>query len=253
MSSIAYREMVHLGMDVHRDSISVGILDPADESPVVEKIFHDGESVRRLIGRFEDPALLRVCYEAGPTGYELYRLLESLGVRCEVIAPSLIPKAPGDKVKTDRRDAARLARLHRAGELVAIRVPAPIEEAVRDLFRARGDMVADLTRARNRLLKFLLRHGRVWRGGSNWTVAHEKWLRDQRFDEAALTTTFGHYRAVVSMRETQLFAVEADLEPWFERAPFVEGVRRLGAYRDLAGGLSVFAEADRSPFSMPLW
>ena len=99
-----------------------------------------------------------MCYEAGPTGYDLARLLGSMGVRCEVIAPSMIPKAPGDKVKTDTRDCRRLARLHRAGELVAIRVPTPVEEAVRDLCRTARDMVEDLTRARNRLTKFLLRH-----------------------------------------------------------------------------------------------
>ncbi len=102
--------------------------------------------------------MLRACYEAGPTGYDLARLLTSMGVATEVIAPSLIPRSPGDKVKTDTRDCRRLARLHRAGELVAIRVPSPLEEAVRDLCRTRGDMVEDLTRARNRLIKFLLRH-----------------------------------------------------------------------------------------------
>ena len=99
-----------------------------------------------------------------------------MDVRCEVIAPSLIPKAPGDKVKTDRRDCRRLARLHRAGELVAIRVPTVQEEAVRDLCRARADMVEDRTRARHRLGKFLLCHGRPWRGGNAWTMTHERCL-----------------------------------------------------------------------------
>jgi transposase len=109
---------------------------------------------------------LRACYEAGPTGLELARLLHSMGVGSQVIAPSLIPKAPGDKVKTDRRDCRRLARLHRAGELVPIRIPTVQEEAVRDLCRTRADMVTDRTRERHRLSKFLLRHGRVWRGGA---------------------------------------------------------------------------------------
>jgi transposase len=174
---------------------------------------------------------LRACYEAGPTGYDLHRLLGSLGVRCEVVAPSLIPRAPGGKVETDTRDCRRLARLHRAGELVAIRVPSPQEEAVRDLYRTRGDMVEDLTGARNRLTKFLLRHGRVWRGGSNWTHLHESWLAAQSFDEAALTITYGHYRAVVATRDAQLDAVKADLVPWFDWEPFTEGVHRMGAYR----------------------
>ena len=245
MPSLAHHvDVVHLGMDVHKDSISVGILNAGHEAPDVEKIFNDEESVRRLVGRFGQPRLLRACYEAGPTGYDLQRLLVSIGVRCDVVAPSLIPRAPGDKVKTDKRDCRRLARLHRAGELVAIRVPSPTEEAVRDLCRTRADMVEDLTRARNRLTKFLLRHRRVWRGGSNWTVKHESWLGALSFDEAALATTYSHYRAVVATRDAQLAAVEADLACWFEREPFADAVRRLGAYRGVThmGALSLQAE-----------
>ncbi|MGH9096945.1 MAG: IS110 family transposase, partial [Acidimicrobiales bacterium] len=231
-------------MDVHKDSISVGILNPGHEGPDVERIFHDEESVRRLIDRFPDRSLLWTCYEAGPTGYDLARLLKSLGVHCEVIAPSMIPKAPGDKVKTDARDCKRLARLHRAGELVAIRIPAPVEEAVRDLCRTRSDMVEDLTRARNRLTKFLLRHSRVWRGGSNWTVKHEGWLTALRFEQPALQTTFNHYRAVVLSRDAQLAAVEADLRDWFDKEPFNEPVHRLAAYRGVTtmGALCLQAE-----------
>jgi transposase len=157
VSSFTYNhDAVFIGLDVHKDSISVGILNPGHDSADVEKMFNDPESMRRLIGRFDDPSRLRVCYEAGPTGFDLARDLRRMGVACEVIAPSMIPKAPGDRVKTDARDCRRLARLHRAGELVAVRVPAPIEEAVRDLCRTRGDMVEDLTRARHRLSKFLL-------------------------------------------------------------------------------------------------
>jgi transposase len=237
-------DTVYLGLDVHRDSISVGILNPGDDVPDVERIFADDDSVRRLVGRFPDPRLVRACYEAGPTGYELARLLRSIGVACEVIAPSLIPRAPGDRVKTDRRDCRRLARLFRAGELVAIRVPTPLEEAVRDLCRTRGDMVEDLTRARNRLLKFLLRHGCVWRGGSNWTNKHEEWLRSLSFGEPALRTTFGHYRAVVVGADAALAAVQADLVGWLDRPPFADAVRRLGAYRGVThlGALALHAE-----------
>ena len=244
MSILAHPDSVYLGMDVHKDSISVAVLDPGRESPDVEKIFNDEASIRRLIARFPEPGLLRACYEAGPTGYDLHRLLASLGVRCSVIAPSMIPKAPGDKVKTDARDSRRLARLYRAGELVAIRVPSPAEEAVRDLCRTRGDMVEDLTRAKNRLTKFLLRHSTVWRGGENWTVKHETWLAAQRFDEPALQTTFEHYRAVVMSRDAQLAAVEADLRLWIDRAPFAQPVQRLAAYRGVTamGALSLQTE-----------
>ena len=115
--------LIYLGRDTSKDKIAVGILRADAASPDVEMIFNDEASIRRLINRFPDPGQLRACYEAGPVGFELHRLLTSMGVACQVIAPSLIPTAPGDRVKTDRRDCKRLARLHRAGELVAIRVP----------------------------------------------------------------------------------------------------------------------------------
>lgn len=245
MPSLAHPETTFLGLDVHKDSISVAVLNPNREVPEVDKIFHDEESVRRLVARLPEPRqLLRACYEAGPTGYDLQRLLASLGVRCDVVAPSLIPKAPGDKVKTDTRDCRRLARLHRAGELIAIRVPSPREEAVRDLCRTRSDMVEDLTRARNRLTKFLLRHGQVWRGGSNWTLKHESWLSALSFDEPALRATFSHYRAVVLTRDAELDAVEGDLKLYFDREPFADAVARLGAYRGVThmGALGLAAE-----------
>jgi transposase len=196
MPSVSRHPPIHLGMDVHKDSISVAVLEPDREAAEVDRIFNDEYSVRRLIARFPDPRQLRSCYEAGPTGYDLHRLLATLGVACDVVAPSLIPKAPGDRVKTDRRDCRRLARLHRAGELVAIRVPTVGEEAVRDLCRARGDMVEDRTRARHRLGKFLLRHGSIYRDGRAWTMRHEQWLLSQRFDDRALQSTYEHYRAV---------------------------------------------------------
>ena len=138
MASIADTPFTYLGLDVHKDSISAGILEPGAEHPSVDKIFHDQASIRRLMSRFE-AATLRVCYEAGPTGYGLARLLASMDIDCQVVAPSLIPTAPGDRVKTDKRDCRRLTRLDCAGELTPIRVPTELEEAVRDLCRARVD------------------------------------------------------------------------------------------------------------------
>ncbi len=137
-----------------------------------------------------------------------------MGVRCDVVAPSLIPKGSGDRVKTDRRDARRLAGLHRAGELTSIAIPTPAQEGVRDLCRTRGDMVQDLTRARNRLSGFLLRHSVVWRGGSKWTERHRRWLATLSFDDPAIAATYSHYLATVKLRDTQLESVEADLLPW---------------------------------------
>ena len=117
-----------MGLDVSKDSISVAVLPPDRDVADVDKIFHDEESVRRLIKRVGRPSGLWACYEAGPTGYGLYRLLSSLGVRCDVVAPSLIPKKSRDRVKTDKRDSRKLAGLHRAGELTAIGVPSPAQE-----------------------------------------------------------------------------------------------------------------------------
>ena len=234
---------IHLGLDVSKNKIAVGILRWDEQVPDTEMVFNDEPSVRRLINRFDDPGRLRVCYEAGPTGFGLYRLLRSIGVACDVIAPALIPKAPGDRVKTDRRDCRRLARLHRAGELVAIRVPSEAEEAVRDLCRARAAVVGDRTRVRHRLSKFLLRHDRIWRD-SAWTIAHEKWLLGQRFDDAALRSTYAHYRAMLTARAAELAAVEADLAHWYTSGPFTDTVARLAAYRGIAytGALSIASE-----------
>jgi transposase len=244
VASVSHLGPTHLGLDVHKDTISVAILAPDRDGPDVERIAHDEASIRRLVGRLGDPRWLRACYEAGPTGYELARLLAGMGVRCEVIAPSLIPKAPGDKVKTDRRDCRRLARLYRAGELVAIRIPSVQEEAVRDLCRARADLVQDRTRARHRLSKFLLRHGRPWRGGSAWTLTHERWLLGQRFDEPALRATYGHYRAVLDARDAQLAAIDADLATWQDLPPFADAVHRLATYRGITrlGALTLASE-----------
>lgn len=147
-------------------------------------------------------------------------------------------------MKTDRRDCRRLAGLHRAGELTPVAVPSPAQEAVRDLCRTRGDMVEDLTRARNRLSGFLLRHSVVWRGGSTWTQRHERWLAGLHFEDRALASTFAHYLATVRLRDAALDAVEADLLPWCGREPFGAQVPRLAAYRGVTriGGLCLAAE-----------
>lgn len=239
-------EVTVLAMDVHKNTISTGVLEPGapSSSVLVDKISTDEESIQRLIRRFDDPGRVWACYEAGPTGYELARTLRAVGMRCEVIAPSLIPTRQGDRVKTDKRDARRLAALFRGGQLSPVRVPAPAEEAVRDLCRARADMVIDRTRARHRLGKFLLRHGRIWRDGQNWTLKHEVWIGAQRFDERALTETFNHYRSTLSARDAAVTAIEADLLPWCERAPFAELVGRFAAYRGVTplGGLTLVSE-----------
>ena len=238
------RGLIYLGLDVAKDSIAVGILRPDEVVPDTEKIFHDEASIRRLINRFSDPRQLRACYEAGPTGYELYRLLTSMGVRTDVVAPSLIPRVPGDHVKTDRRDCRRLARLHRAGELTAIRVPTRKEEGVRDLCRARQVAVGERRQARQRLSSFLLRHNEVYRDGATWTQRHESWIASRRFEDQPTKAGFSFYRSGVTIQDATLGAITADLTPYFCDPLFSGPLHRLGAYRgiDHLGALSIISE-----------
>jgi transposase len=236
--------LIHLGMDTSKNTIVVGVLLPGEEVPVVDRMWNEEGSVRHLIGRLGDVSALRACYEAGPCGFELHRLLASMGVACDVVAPSLIPRRSGDRVKTDKRDASRLARLHRAGELTAIRVPAEAEEAVRDLVRARAALLADRKRAQQRITAMLMRHGRIWRSGSSWTQAHEQWIAGQRFGEPALAAALAHYRAALDTRQAELDAIEDELAPWAARDPLGPMAGRLGCYRGIAGltGLTLAAE-----------
>jgi transposase len=245
LSSVASAAgLIHLGMDTSKNTIVVATLLPGEESPVTDRIANEEAAVRRLVGRFADRSVLRCCYEAGPGGYELFRLLASMGVACDVVAPSLVPKGSSDKVKTDRRDSRRLCRLHRAGELTPVRVPSAAEEAVRDLARARDAVLADRRRAQQRLGAVLMRHGRVWRGGSSWTAAHRSWIAAQRFGEPALAAAIGYYQATLATREAELAAIEAELMPWAGREPLAAAVARLGCYRGIAEltGLMLAAE-----------
>ena len=241
-------EMYHVAtwvaMDVSRDEVVAAIVMPGEDVPVVERLFHDIESVSGLMRRLGDRRWLRVCYEAGPTGYPLARALSAMGISCEVIAPAKVPKASANRVKTDRRDARELVGLFRAGLLTPIRVPTETEEAVRDLCRTRADALDDLLRVRRRLSAFLLRHGRVWRQGSTWTLRHQSWLRNQQFTEPALGQSFRQYLGMLETRECQLESLNHELVPFFDREPFAEVVHRLGAYRgvDYPGALTVAAE-----------
>ena len=167
-----------IGLDVHARSVKAGLLDGETGEVAVRSAPARTEALVEWILALPGPA--SVAYEAGPTGYGLARALDEVGVACLVAAPSRIERAPGDRVKTDRRDALRLARLLRLGELVAVRVPSRAQEAARDLMRAHEDARSDLMCARHRLSTLLLRQGLVWEGRT-WTQAHERWLAQQCF------------------------------------------------------------------------
>ncbi len=238
------RDPIYVALDVHKDSITAGVLQPRAAAPVLQRVGPEDDAVRRLLGKLGGPSRLRVCYEAGPTGFGLARSLRAAGVHCEVIAPSLVPKPSGDKVKTDRRDAAELAMLFRAGLLTAVHLPPPSIEAVRDLARARADVKDDLQRAQRRLLAFCLRHGHIYRDGSHWTGKHESWLAAQRFEQPAAQRTFEHYRALVAVRQGELAAICEDLRSWLDVEEVGPSAHRLAAYHAIGylGALSIVAE-----------
>ena len=184
-----------VGLDVHAETIAVAVAETGGEVRSLGSIPNKLESVRKIIGKLAPIGTLKCCYEAGPTGYVLYWQLTQLGVACEVIAPSLVPSKAGDRVKTDRRDAEKLARCYRAGELTAVWVPDAAHEALRDLVRAREAAKKDQLRHRHRLGKFLLRHGkRPIDAGQAWTAKYVNWIRiHARFEQEALNATVAHY------------------------------------------------------------
>ena len=177
--------ITYVGLDVHKKSIAVADGGLADEVRYLGLIDNTTKALDRMIARLERPGrVVRLCYEAGPCGYGVCRHLQGRGYACLVVAPSLIPRRSGERVKTDRRDAAMLARLLRAGELTAVWVPGVDHEAMRDLVRTRAAAMRALRRARQQLSGFLLRHGRV-HSGKNWTLAHRRWLSTVRFEHPA--------------------------------------------------------------------
>lgn len=179
-----------IGLDVHADTIAVAVAEPSGEVRSMGVIPNRPESIRKLVKKLGPAAQLRVCYEAGPTGYVIYWQLTGLGVHCEVVAPTLVPVKAGDRVKTDRRDATKLARSYRAGDLTPVWVPDAAHEALRDLVRAREAAKKDQLRARHRLGKFLLRHGRrPATAMTPWTQRHLMWVRQVQFEQPAQEAT----------------------------------------------------------------
>jgi len=214
------RNVRFVGLDVHAETIAVAVAEPGGEVRSLGVIPNRCESVRRLIGRLGKPSGLRVCYEAGPTGYVLYWQLTELGVHCDVVAPTLVPVKSGDRVKTDRRDAEKLARCYRGGDLTAVWVPDAAHEALRDLVRARLAAKRDQLRARHRLSKFLLRQGRrAAEGVKVWTVKYLLWVKQQRFEQAAQEATLLDYLHEVEHAAERIVRLERAIDLAVESVP----------------------------------
>lgn len=209
-----------VGLDVHAATISVAVADGEEAVRSLGTIPNCPESVRRLVKKLGPAAGLRVCYEAGPCGYILYRQLRGLGVHCDVVAPTLVPVKAGDRVKTDRRDARKLAHCYRGGDLTAVWVPDEAHEALRDLVRAREAGKKDQLRARHRLQKFLLRQG-VQRpeGMSVWTLKHLLWIRSHEFEPAARQAAFQDYLHEVDRARERVERLEKSIAEALDRVP----------------------------------
>jgi transposase len=220
-----------VGLDVHARATVAGVLDGASGELRLQRVSPRSEETVAWLSSLPQP--VRVAYEAGPTGYGLARACTESGIACVVAAPSKIPRASGDRVKTDRRDAERLARLLRLGELVAVCVPDPVQEAARDLVRAREDARGDLMRARHRLSKLLLRHGLVYEG-SAWTLAHDAWLRRQRFESGPLEVAFDECYGAVLQAKRRRDALDQAIAELGQEPPFADVVGRLVCLRGVS-------------------
>jgi transposase len=246
-----------IGLDVHAETIAVAVAEPNGDVRSLGVIPNRPESIRKLVKKLGPLAQLRVCYEAGPTGYVVYWALTALGVTCEVVAPTLIPVKAGDRVKTDRRDALKLARSYRAGDLTAVWVPDTAHEALRDLVRAREAAKKDQLRARHRLGKFLLRHGRRPATAIRaWTQAHLTWVKTVHFEHAAQEATLLDYLHEVEHMADRIERLERAIDDAVKTAPerMRAVIEALQALRGIAGvsAVTIVAEVgDLSRFATP--
>lgn len=222
---------VYVGMDVHKDTVMIAVLPEGARAPtLVKRLSHDPRGIRRLLDRLAREREVRACYEASGAGYVLERMIRSWGHECEIVAPSLIPRRPGERRKHDRKDAEELARLYRAGELVTIRVPSEREERVRDLVRCRETLQREALKSRHYILKFLARRGLVYREGQNWTGKHFAWLRAIQRDEVLETEdhiVFGEYLALLDYKLDRRDELDRRIEALALEPAYREGVGRL--------------------------
>ncbi len=249
------KNTLFVGLDVHKDTIAVAIAEQGREGEVryYGTIPNTADAVRKLVKKLGPARRLKCCYEAGPCGYVLYWQLVKLGAECIVVAPSLIPKKSGNRVKTDRRDAEELARLHRSGDLTAVWVPDPAHEALRDLVRAREAAIEDQQAARNRLRSFLLRRGiKKPKGWSSWTKKHVTWVGQQKskLEHEADRATFTDYLHEVEHAAERIVRLEKSLDEAVAQAPeqLREVVAALAALRGVAKLTAVTLVAEVGSF-----
>lgn len=250
---------LHIGMDVHKDSIAIAVAQPGSRGEVrlfgtVTNDLHALEKALARIRKAHPGAQLEVTYEAGPCGFGIARRLQQLKVPCLVAAPSLIPKQPGAPFKTDKRDAKQLARLLRAGELTAVYIPEPTDEAIRDLCRARTDAIDDGRRSRQRLKSFLLRHGYRYQGRANWSQAHMRYLRELVLPHPAMKAILEEYLTSIDTAGERVVRIEsamvALLGSW-RLHPAVRALMAMKGFQVVAAMITVSELGDIHRFAHP--
>jgi transposase len=250
---------LYIGLDVHKDSITIAIA-PAGRSSEIRlygTISNDLHALEKALARIRQAhpgARLEVAYEAGPCGFGIARRLRQLDIPCLVAAPSLIPKPPGAPFKTDKRDARTIARLLRAGELVAVYVPEPTDEAIRDLCRARTDAIDDQRRCRLRLKSFLLRHGYRYQGKANWSQAHMRYLRELVLPHPAMKAILEEYLQGIEAAHERVGRLEQSMEsllPGWRLQPAVAALMAFRGFQQVAAMILVSELGDIHRFAHP--
>jgi transposase len=250
------KPITYVGLDVHKDTIAIALAEAGKRGEVREhgRIAHTPAALKTLTTKLARSGHdLRFCYEAGPCGYGIQRQLSAMGQGCVVVAPSLIPRKPGERIKTDRRDAINLAKLHRAGELTPVWVPDPAHEAIRDLVRARLAAVRALRQARQQLSGFLLRHGHHY-NRTAWTLMHRRWLAGLRFEQAVHHLVLEDCIAAVEAAMARCKRLETHLEamlPDWSLAPVVRALQALRGMALVAAATLVAELGDITRFAKP--